>query len=153
MDYIISENRWCIGQENSSNFTSQLLLLCALMLLMGNNTSLDCQEAIQRYKQQQQVEHGALDMVHFLHVILARALHSASMQPDAESRPGKCNLSYAISVRANQIFSAVGNSGTACPSGSLYLYKRLEAFKRFCWDFYKPEWYSTPESASQIKVK
>jgi hypothetical protein len=45
----------------------------------------------------------------------------------------------AISVRANQIFSAGGNSGTACPSGSLYLYKRLETFKRFCWDFYKPE--------------
>jgi hypothetical protein len=43
----------------------------------------------------------------------------------------------AISVHANQIFSADGNNGTACPSGSLYLYKRLETFKRFCWDFYK----------------
>ena len=76
------------------------------MLLMGNNTSLDCQEAIQRYKQQQQVGHGALDMVHFLHAILARALHSASMQPDAESRPGKCNLRYCdISSCQSDIFS------------------------------------------------
>jgi len=80
--------------------------MCALMLLMGDNPSLDCQEAIERHKQQQQVEHGALDVVHFLNAMIARALHSASMQPNAESRPSKCNLRYCdISSCQTDIFS------------------------------------------------